>query len=206
MKIKFWHIAIILVFVLLIMWQCNKCRNAVKSNGIDTISIKHDTVWNEQKADTIYRPKPYAIIQYKPQLQRETVFDTLYEFLLKEIDTIAILKDFFATRVYSDTQNIKYGKIIINDSVTMNKIKARRLITDISIPEITNTITVQRPRKAQIYLGINVLANVNQPIYIGGSALMKTKRDMIYELGGMYGNDQKLYFGSIKFLISLKRK
>ena len=84
-----------------------------------------------------------------------------------KIDTAAILTDYYAKVFYRDTSKTKYGNVIIEDTVTRNRIAARRVLTDFKIPEITKTIT-EKPKRFGIGVqaGYGVFNNKPSP-YVG---------------------------------------
>lgn len=141
------------------------------------------------RIDTIYRPK----LTYK--------FDTLYLALLEGVDTAAILKDYFSTVVYKDTQNIDYGKIFITDTVSQNRIMARKLSTNLNIPTITKTTVLSQPKRnilsivvaGQYYTGFSNVAigggfqyKLRSDAGFGGQVLFDPAGNKIYQLQLIY--------------------
>lgn len=204
MKLNAQHIFswIVLIIVAILAFQCGRSCNRKKIEQPKPIT-KIDTIWQQQKRDTFYAPQLVKIIQ-KPMPVR--VFDTLYLESFQHIDTAFILKDYFAKAIYSDTQKVKYGSIIIKDTVTQNRIASRELITSLNIPVVTKTITLTSPKRTQIYLGLDGMSDFKRNIYLGFSGALRSKRGGIWEAGAMYGNDKNIYFfGSCKFLITFKK-
>lgn len=196
----FWFIVIAIIIIF--SFRCGRSCNKPKPPKSEII-IKRDTVWKEQKTDTFYKPALTKIIEVKRPVYK---LDTLYLESLKDVDTAEILKDYFSKAIYSDTQRVQYGKIIINDTITQNRISARRLITDLTLPTITTTITKPEAKRNQFYFGINGITDAKENVYLGFSALFKNKRNALWELGALYGNDKRLYYyGSRKFLITFKK-
>lgn len=130
----------------------------------EVVSVKIDTVYIPQKADTIYKPVPYAVYLKGKQLPTQYLFDTLYlPEQIPDSECVAYynqLKDYFSrTYLYKDSFPNKYGKIYIDDTVTQNKIIGRGLRTNLLIPEITKTVTMVVPPRNELYIGGNLLGN-----------------------------------------------
>lgn len=108
---------------------------------------------------------------------------------------------------YSDTVKVKYGKIIIQDSTTA-PILARNVIPLFEIPVVTKTITLTRPPKAQMYIGLNGQYNPqDMRVHAGPSLMFKSKDDHIYEVGALFNPSQlkqPIIQGSLKFKIKLR--
>lgn len=171
----------------------------------DTISVKTDTVWVIERADTAYIPVPQKITN--------TIYTPLYKTDTLEItevlpaDTAAILSRFYQKVFYSDTQLNKYGKIIIDDTVYQNRISSRRLQTHFTIPEVTNTVTLER-KKNVVYLGVNAVGTPTKPLYaIGGDLSLKNITDKIYSIGAFTNISGDIYYqAGFKVPIRLTKK
>jgi hypothetical protein len=99
--------------------------------------------------------------------------------------------DWFLKKFYSDTVITRYGKIIIDDSVTENRILTRNVTTAFSIPVTTRTIA---ERRSSIYFGGNVFGNGSE-LLRGWSACMglENKKGWGYEIGLMKLGTEKVY-------------
>jgi hypothetical protein len=173
-------ILIVGVIVLLLLRKCD--------GGGQTQTITYDTVFVKVKSDTVYIPKPYETfvdkVKYRPVFTER--WDTLYlpELIGEEADTLLILAKYFQTNKYSDTSKNKYGKIIINDEVTQNRIAKREIKTDLVIPEVTKTITLTQPKRNQVYLGAGIWGSEKD--VLGGYEVnlsLKNKQDRIIGIG-----------------------
>lgn len=195
---------IVLLIAVIIAFRCGHSCNRRKPSKPE-IKVKTDTVWQKSKQDTFYTPQLVKLIPAKPP-PPQVLFDTLYLESFQHIDTASILKDYFAKAIYSDTEKIKYGSIIINDTVTQNRIASRGLITNFNIPALTKTVTLTQPKRTQIYFGIDGMSDFKQNVYLGFSGALRSKNGGIWEAGALYGNDKNIYFfGSRKFLITFKK-
>lgn len=74
-------------------------------------------------SDTVYVPKVSKSGNLKPKADTVILTDTLWG----EIDTMNILKDYFATRKYLDTVLMENGEVTIEEHISENKIKHRAL-------------------------------------------------------------------------------
>jgi len=101
--------------------------------------------------DTIYSTD--TIVKYKKG--KEIPFE-IYRVLEDSIfihDTIQVLSDYYATRVYKDTITQDSSKFYIQDSISQNKIQARLFKAEIAYKTIYNTTTITKKDKSAIYLG-----------------------------------------------------
>lgn len=117
------------------------------------------------------------------------IIDTEWIDNTREVDTARILRNFFATNYYPYRYVTKYGEIIIQDSISQNKIRSRRVINNQRIPTVTTTktITLQPKPSWQIYIGGSLLGGKENVLSgFGPDILLKTKRDQIYQVGAYY--------------------
>lgn len=188
----FW--AAIAVAVIMFVRQC-KGFFAPK-----TEVIKSDTVWIVAKSDTVYQPVPFTITNtrtntvYKPFYRTDTL--EISEVL--PADTPAIIARFYQKAFYSDTVSRndttlrKYGTVVVNDTVYQNRITSRRVLTNLKIPEVTNTVV--RNRRV-VYFDVNVVGTPSEPLYaVGGGFSMKNLNDRIYSVGAFSNKEGQVYY------------
>jgi hypothetical protein len=199
---------VILFIFLAGMWfACNRCGHSAGSkSGSDTLSIKHDTLIVNHR-DTVYfdNPVPYKVIY----VQEKILHDTLekFETVLEHVDSARILEQYLAKRYYSNTSPVEYGTVIINDTVTQNRITGRSVILNQNIPEITKTVTLRDPKRNVFYAGIVALGNAaNLPYASGLTFDLKLKNDMMIGGGGLLTRDKAMYMVELKAPIRLKRR
>lgn len=162
------------IAIALLFKKCSGCSGV--SGRIDTIFHKIDTQWVQTKKDTAYTPSPYAIYYTKEKVLHDTleIFDTVP----LTVDTVRILQQYFAKRFYSDTEIVKYGYVIINDTVTQNRIIGRGLKENLSVPVVKETVVLSQPKRNVAYIGLAALGNqVNFLYAIGGTFGLKFKND-----------------------------
>jgi hypothetical protein len=104
------------------------------------IVTKVDTVYSK---DTIVKIKKGKDIPFEIYRVLE---DTIH-------DTIQVLSDYYATRVYKDTITQDSSKFYIQDSISQNKILNRVFKAEIAYKTIYQTTTITKPERNAIYLG-----------------------------------------------------
>lgn len=186
MKIPFtWIIIAALVLIIVLQRACTPEVKPVQIAGkSDTTYVHiHDTI-REVKLIPITK-----IVEHRPA--PITISDTVFLPETAVVDTANILKDYFATRNYSDTNEIAYGNFIIQDAITQNKVKTRVIAYNLSIPEIKQTLIT--PQKNQVYLGLDI-GGTKDWISFGPQFTLKTKTDKMYHLGASYTTQNQFYF------------
>lgn len=161
---------------------------------IDTVEVVKDTV--------IYKPG-------------ETIYQPSIEYLEipVNVDTLSILKDYYAKKIYIDTLQLKdgLGRIIITDTISKNAIKGRIWDAKVTQREITKTITLEKKPVNQLYYGINgsFINDIDFLNSVGASLILKTKSDKLYQIGvGVTSNNgtvQPIITGGIYWKFKLKK-
>jgi hypothetical protein len=119
--------------------------------------------------------------EYVPKYIRKTIVDI--DTFQAPIDTVSILKDYYAKYFYTDTIKIDtLGTIIVNDTVTRNLISMRDVQSNIFIPTTTITNTVYL-YKREFYGGISVGATNQAVQNINGELLYINKKRDAYGFG-----------------------
>ncbi len=201
MKLKdVFILALIILLIIFFLKYCGKGGTIVES-------VKYDTVWVHEKKDTQYLPVETVVYRpgkVPPALEK---WDTLYIEGITEVDTAAILQEFHSFRLYSDTLKNKYGYVLVQDTISRNKILGRGVKTDLLIPEVTKTITLVKPPRNQVYYGGGLFGS--QKDALQGYELnlsFKTKTDQIVEAAWMQNFSGQGYVGiRYKRLIRLKK-
>ena len=151
MKDYFKNIQTLLIVVLVVLLFLQR---SCSSTSVPEPKVITETV---TKWDTVSITKTEYIPKWKTRI--ETIHDTIPS----SIDTVAILKDYYAKYFYTDTIQIDtLGSIVINDTITRNLISMRDVQSNIFIPTttITNTIYLY---KREFYGGFSVGAT-NQAV------------------------------------------
>ena len=149
------------------------------SNGKDQILItepiitaKVEVKWDTLKIDSLV---------YIPQWR--TKIETIHDTIPADIDTLDILKDYYAKYFYTDTLDLdSLGNIVISDTISQNSIVFREIQPNVLIPTTTITNTVYINNR-EFYGGFGIKGKSDQLNYLGGELLFKTKNKQAYSIG-----------------------
>ena len=138
--------------------------------------------------------------EYVPKYIRKTVVEI--DTFSVPIDTISILKDYYAKYFYTDTIKIDtLGTIIVNDTVTRNLILMRDVQSNIFIPTTTITNTTYL-YKRELFWGASVSGNQEQIQSINGELMYVNKKRNAYGFGvGVDQNFQPIFTGRLYWKI-----
>jgi hypothetical protein len=185
---------VVLVVFLLFQRGCSSNSDGVEPKIITKVETKWDTI-------TINK------IEYVPKWVEKIV--TIYEndtiVINTPIDTLEVLKEYYAKNVYVDKIVLdSLGIVTITDTISQNKIFSRSIVSDILIPTTTITSDIYINNR-EFYWGLNVAGRSSQINYLGGGLLYKSKRKNIYGLGiGVNENFQPILSGSYYMKIGKK--
>tara|TARA_R110002124_G_scaffold135028_1_gene297815 strand:- start:12 stop:527 length:516 start_codon:yes stop_codon:yes gene_type:complete len=141
----------------------------------------------ETKWDTITKEIPVYIPEWKVRTEYKDTF------VYRDIDTLEILKDYFASYIYFDTLYNDSITIRISDTITQNKIKNRSIEYDLLIP--TTIITRDSiVRKRKFYIGIGASGTTSQLTNVGGEILYTGRRKIGVGLGVGLNQDFNVVF------------
>lgn len=181
-------IAILLVF--LIKAECGKPNDGkiIKVEGKKVKVIEH-------KIDTQYVP-------VKVKGRTDTLIeDTTIYVEVPVMDTNAMhkyLEDYYAKRVFNDTFRINYGKIYVQDTVQQNRIVGRSFGADLLVPVVKESLTVEKPPKNELYLGVRTdWGRSGNFVSVGPTIFLKTKKQRIYGVGVNLVNGSPVYSAHI---------
>ena len=182
MKVLFKNIQTLLIVVLAVLLLLQRSCSSTPKVEPEVIT-KVVTQW-----DTLEVTKT----KYVPKYIKKTVvsIDTFQA----PIDTVSILKDYYAKYFYTDTIKIDtLGTIVINDTVTRNLISMRDVQSNIFIPTTTITNTVYL-YKHEFYGGVSVGATNQAVQNINGEFLYVNKKRNAYGFGvGLNPDFQPIY-------------
>lgn len=138
--------------------------------------IKHEI-------DTVDIVKTKIVTKKGEDIYHDT---TIYVPIPINVDTLQIIKDYFAKNVYKDTLQLpdSLGFVAIQDTISKNKVEARKYTANVKQRTIKETLIVKELPKNHIYYGLNM--SLNKPDFvnsIGGSLMLQTKTNKIYTLG-----------------------
>lgn len=185
---------VILVLIAIIVFQ-RSCSPATS----DPIVIEKPVEIIRYDVDTIKIPIQQVV--YKPG---KTVYKEvpIYIEVPKDIDTLNILKEYFAINVYKDTlflkENIGYVSII--DSISQNQIKSRAFNAFVEKIILTNTVYVKAPPRTQFFGGVGIGLQKPNSLILSGQLTMKSKTDKLYSIGlGINSDLQPGLYGSMQW-------
>jgi hypothetical protein len=139
------------------------------------VIVQTDTIQAEPDTITVYKIPP-PVIKY-----RDT---TIYrvEYLNRDVDTAAILRDYFAKNYYSDiTTDKKNYWIKINDTISQNNIIYRDIqYKDLSPTQIINNKVIYSRHK--LFVGIDIIGG-DQYFGFIPTIELKTKKDYLFGIG-----------------------
>ena len=182
MKGYFKNIQSLLVVVLaVLLFYQNSCSSTppVEPQTITEVVTRWDTL-------------KVATKEYVPKYIRKTIVNI--DTFQAPIDTMSILRDYYAKYFYTDTIKVdSLGFIVINDTVTRNLISMRDVQSNIFIPTTTITNTVYL-YKREFYGGISV-GSTNQAVQnINAELLYINKKRQSYGFGvGLNPQFQPVY-------------
>jgi hypothetical protein len=174
---SFTKVTLFIGLVVVIIWLLQKsdfqCQKTIIKS--DT-TIVHDTAWKEKiKRYPVYTPGPTITLPG----------DTQWKIL--PIDTMAILRDFYAKNVYNDTIWIdSFGYVCWVDTVTKNKINKRQKYVNYKIPVITTTVTVNNYYEPSRQLNVTGQIDPIASILYGGISY-EDRKDRIYHVSAGLG-------------------
>jgi len=133
-------------------------------------------------------------VEYRPG---KTIFKDppIYITPPTQIDSLAVVKEYYSKIVYKDTLNLDEdgGTIAITDTVSQNKIIGRLWKASIKQKTIHDVTIVKELPKTQVYIGGTAGFDEDNIVnFVGPSLLLKTKQDRVYSLGVGYGTDKNI--------------
>jgi hypothetical protein len=164
-------VIITLLTVYLLKNRIDFLSSEYQESKTDTFEIvKYDTLTN-----TLYK----TTIDYVPEI----ITDTFFEERMLGKDTLQILEDYFAYRIYKDSITGDTVSIYITDTVTENKLTSRKIDYSCILPTVTKYITnTKLIYKKGFYLGGSLNLNIVDNTSIEPSLLYITKNKSAYSL------------------------
>ena len=152
-----------------LLWEGEqKDRELTMVNGklYEVLSREVDTVFVETVKTEYRRGKDIEVVVEVPT------------YIPVDVDTLSILKDYYAKRIYSDTLRIdSLGYVAIRDTISQNQIIGRFFDARITERKITETTIVKELPKVEFYMGVTARTDIS----VGGVAFIKLPSQ--YQLG-----------------------
>lgn len=178
-------IIVILVIIILLMQQCNGNKEQPIEPKVITETV---TVW-----DTLEVEKEVYIPKWRTKVVKE--YDTVEVKIPQYVDTLSILKDYYAEYVYTDTISLdSLGYISLIDTISKNSILSRDPNIQIQIPikTIKETIYIN---EREFYAGFGVRTNGQNMSWMGLEGVMRNKRGNTFTLGLGTDNENNFSLG-----------
>ena len=150
-----------------------------KTNG-DVINIngkKYEVIKHE--IDTFYETKTQTVYRKGKDITHEV---EVVKEIPANVDTASILKDYYAKVFYNDMFKLKdtLGYIVINDTITKNRIAGRKFNSSINIPIIKETLYLKE-LNSNFFVGPSF--QLGSSPSVGGDVHLKTKKDVLFGAG-----------------------
>ena len=195
--IKRWKelLILLLVGVIFLMRGCGTDYGDKEIVNIDG----EDFELIESKTDTVFVEKEVKVTKYVPKYITKEVIKEVE--IPADVDSLAIIKDYFSKVTVKDTLNLAYdfpevvtdslgnkpsgdlGFGILTDVISQNRIESREIDWFFKIPTVYNTTIVKELPKLEFYYGFGL--GMDQTNGLGnftGNLLVKTKKMNIYGL------------------------
>lgn len=120
-----------------------------------------------------------------------------------EVDTVKILKDYYATRVYFDTLKVEdIGYVAVVDTISQNKIVGRTFQANLLERTITETITVKELPKLEVWTGVSA----SSAMQLGGGFAVVTKNRTHFgiDLGLSLQQSSLLPYVGVRYMKQIK--
>lgn len=180
-----WTGFVVMTIVCLLLGNCNIENQTEPTKPTIVEVLKWDTVTKK-----ILVNKPY------PVPGKDSIIT-----IPQDVDTSEILKKYFTQHIYADTIADTNLVAFINDTVSMNQIKARGFYYKLIKPTHTTTIINNPPikKKAEFFVGGFTSGTIKgADMGIGFNALLKTKKDIMYLAGYDVINSRAEFGVSVK--------
>ena len=180
----------ILIIIILLQRRCDGVYTGKNHTPKpDTVTvIKWDTL---RYSTTVYVPKWKTKIEHKHHYH----YDTIIKY--NNIDTAAILRDYFTLYAYNDTIKNDTVSIYITDSITRNNILNRQVSYNIKYPTI-ETIITKYANNREFYIGGSLGGNTKGFKYIGGEFLYRSRKSKAFGVGlGLNNNFEPIITGKV---------
>ena len=171
------NISLLLFVALLVVVLFNMNKSTEKGQTAKIDGKKYEII--KEVHDTLRIPK---IMQGRTL---PAITNTIHDTIPVNVDTSAILADYYTKYVYSDSIRIDTnGYVFISDTVQRNKILGRYFMSHIIEKTITNTMIVKPAPTWHLYAGFDVsLDRIDYVNRVGGNVLLQTKNNRMLGLG-----------------------
>jgi len=168
MKLKINHIVILVLIGIVLYLKGCESGTPIEPKVITKVEVRYDTI------ETIKET-------YVPKWRTKII--TEIDTFQAPIDTLNVLRDYYAKHYYQDTIDLdSLGLVVINDTITQNKIASRSINSSINVPITTiYRDTYLNPR--ELYWGVGLSGRASGLNYIGGELLYKGRNSQAFGAG-----------------------
>lgn len=168
---------VILVLALVILYQRGCFGSPKKGDEIEIGGKKYEIIKHE--IDTFYDVKTQTVYKKGKDITHE--IEVIKE-IPANVDTGAILKDYYARVFYKDTFKLKdtLGFIVINDTISKNRVQNRKFYSSINIPTVKEKIYLKEISNDWF---IGPFLGLGNPSSLGGEIHLKSKKDLLLGAG-----------------------
>ena len=179
-------IKVVVILILVAVFLLDKCSNVFNKDG-DKEIIKV----GGKKYEVLDRKKETEIQTIEKIVEKpgKTIYleNTVYVNVPSNVpvDTMSILRDFYAKNVFRDTLDLgdSLGYITVIDTIQMNKILHRRFESKVNKITEKETIIVRDLPKNQLFFGFGTTLDQTNVFGSASTGLaLKSKKDKIYQL------------------------
>ena len=187
---KIVSVIVIIVLMLIIFLQRYGCEKTPPPKS-DSVRIVHDTI-----PIPVHDTAPGKIIKLPGRVDTSWRHDTLYtpssnyDSLLNQYDRLG--DQYFSKHSFKTKFTIRtYGFVTVYDTIVSNTLMSSNMITDLSIPEIHDSvfITKQTEKSRQLYIGGGLYTGTAVKLGL----IYKDKKDRMYGVDVLY--DGNLQYG-----------
>jgi hypothetical protein len=174
---KFIPYLVIVGLVLILLYQEGCFGEPKKGKEIEIDGKKYEVVKHE--IDTFYEVKTQTLYKKGKDIVHEV---EVVKEIPANVDTGAILKDYYARVFYKDTFKLKdtLGFIVINDTISKNRVQNRKFYSSINVPVVKEKIYLKEISNSW-FLGPS--ASLGNPAFLGGEIHLKSKKDVLFGAG-----------------------
>ena len=202
-----WQILFGAAVAVIIFLLVRSCNGGKYSGGGDT-TIVRDTTYLKTEPVSVpnYVPIPYAVIKYRDTGSYRYIPG---EDFIAEADTAAILADYNKKFIYRDTVEVDSNRVVIQDTVSRNRIMGRWVEFTIRTQVIETTMTIEKeaePRN-QVYAGLFAFSNKEVDLYGGGAVIsLKTKKNRLISVRPGFSNHGFMFSFGHQWLIRFNKR
>lgn len=194
-------LALAIVILLLKLFSCNNQPPIIQKVGGKTYEVI------KKEIDTQYVERIKTVTKKGKDITHDT---TIYVPIPthEPIDTLALLKNYYAKNVFKDTLKLddSFGFISVIDTISQNKIYSRTWDSKLLERKITDKLVVKELKNQLFIGGVLGFDKTNIINFAGPSLLIKNKKDNVYSIGVGYSNNKTISLqGGIYWKIRLKK-